>query len=1466
VWVARILQGASGRLDAGRVIARLVCAVFALVGALPLLAAALVSSGPVKRWAERETTRLLSEEFGVSARYRVELRLLPLRLAVEDLSIPSSDGGEPALRAEAVTVVPRIFSLLGGRLDLGEIELERPRARLVLKDGKVANLSYRLKPRKGPSGKVERAPFSSLAITEGRFDVELDGTRIKTGLVDLDVFADRGPSFEIALQVDSAEVVRSREDDTILTKRDGSPVPPRPAVDEDVLCRLEARLRLEPGAVAVRRLALLGRADDKIAKGTAPSCTGPESDARTLALRVSQLTLTPRTNAAPLFAGHVVARAPLSLVNRFVRTLPLHGWAGFAGDARFDGSEKLPELEGKLSGDGIAIGPYRLAKAMSADVRIRRDALELPRFEMGFSDGRVEILGGRIAPFEKGVPMKVASLRTSSVAFTSLMRDLNVTPNTIVNWDIRETRAENVSGTLSPVQVGGKFSADTHDFEVFDRAFHKPARQHMIGVKHAVLRGNFRVVPGALEFFDTDTQFGKSSIRVKLVSIGFANTIKLDIEKGSRIDLRDGSPLVDLPMAGLAELDVHMAGEMSNPLLTGNVKIQGFEFGGFPIGDLTSGKVKFRPLYLEVSDLQGQKGKSTFTVPSARIDFDSAATVLADARVKTSSLDIRDFLAMWHFEKDPRWSDLAGKMGAEVSVRYVLGGPEDPCRGGVLTTSGTTTFSSLDLFGEHYDGGAASFRFRWFDREASYHAIEFSSPDIVLRKGSGTMVGSFEMTPGAKVRGHFVATEVPLDKLDALPQSLKVAEGQASGVAEIGGSIDALTTTGTGRLSSVRVGRSTLPPSRFSVELVPAPNRTRVIGKTACGGPITEPFVVADFDADNEAGQFVISGGLFGNQVKFDGLSVTRQRNKIARGNVTFENLDLAAVAELTPTFALSDSRLSGTLSGKLTLAEWRVSDPMRSRATLSLSALSLSRGGLSAELAGGPHRIELDTSALRVPGMAVVATTALGHRATFDFDGSIANLSGDPELEAHVRLRPMELSALTQVFPKIERASGTVTGRIDLEGPLRAPRHTGGFDLTRGEIVLRGFPSPITDLDLGLKLEGNEVSIARGSARIGSGRVSVSGGAPLRGFELGAVRLDVTARELSLPLGDGIRGVADADLLATYRPGAERTLPRITGNVLLRSFEYRRPVTMTADLSALGHRGRRTEFESYDPADDVVELDVTLRAARSLQIRTGVIEADLELEREGLILAGTNGRFGARGTVEVKPGGRITLRRSEFEITQGTVRFDDATRIAPTVDVTAVTDYRRYAGSSTSQGPSAPAGATSTSVSGGNWRIRMHAHGDADNLKIDLTSDPVLAQDDIFLLLTVGLTRAELDQAQSASVGESVALEALGTLSGADRAVTDAVPVIDEFRFGSAYSSRTGRTEPTVTIGKRLTERVRANVTTGIAESREVRSNVEWQLSNRVSVESSYDNVNDISSSALGNLGADVRWRLEFE
>jgi len=232
--------------------------------------------------------------------------------------------------------------------------------------------------------------------------------------------------------------------------------------------------------------------------------------------------------------------------------------------------------------------------------------------------------------------------------------------------------------------------------------------------------------------------------------------------------------------------------------------------------------------------------------------------------------------------------------------------------------------------------------------------------------------------------------------------------------------------------------------------------------------------------------------------------------------------------------------------------------------------------------------------------------------------------------------------------------------------------------------------------------------------------------------------------------------------------------------------------------------------------------------------------------------------------------------------VREGFVRFDNPFKIAPKVELRAQTEYRRYA---SSQGPEQPAGAVSSgegaSATGataspvsaaastsaaGVWRITLQARGEADNLQVTLSSDPPLSQEDIVLLLTIGMTRAEIDRGATAALGETVGLEALSALTGADKAVKTIVPLIDEFRFGTGYSSRTARTEPTVTVGKRITDSVRASVTTGVSEDREVRSNIEWRLNRQISVQGSYDNLNDVSSSPLGNVGVDFRWRLEFE
>ncbi|HWZ91108.1 MAG TPA: translocation/assembly module TamB domain-containing protein, partial [Polyangiaceae bacterium] len=1241
-----------------------------------------------------------------------------------------------------------------------------------------------------------------------------------------------------------------------------------------VLCRLELRLRYEPGDILVRRLSALGTADLDAQSGTFPDCDGNRDDVpgRVL-LRLSQLRIGLRAGEVPLIDGHVVLHAPLPIINRYVRMLPWTGAVSFAGDVRYDGRHKLPDVRGKLTGTGITMGKYQLAKKLDVDLDVAGDIVNIPRYQMTFADGDVVLKNGHIEPFAPGVVMRAERVDSKGMQFEGLMRDLGVTSDTLIKWDLNDVRVTKIGGTIKPLKIDADIYADTRNFEVFNRSFRDPARKHMVGVKAALVRGHLGVRPNSFDIYDTRTDFGQSSIGVRLVSIGFDDKVGLSVLKGSRIDLGDVSPIVDIPIAGKAEVDVEMTGVAPDIGLTGNLKVGDFQFGGFPFGDIVSSKVKFKPLILDLADVQVKKGKSDYTVPSARLDFDGPATLVTDAQVKSSNFDLRDFFNMWHFDTDPRFDEIRGETALDTSVHYVLGGAADRCGGGNLRVFGSARLAALDLFEERYDSGDAQFDFRWTDRDATYQGVDLDVPSLTLRKGSGTLIGSLGMRQGGKVYGHFVGSAVPLSHLDALPATLRGADGQLSAVAEVSGSVDDLELSASGRISPVRIGRATLPASRFDVHLVPTQREQKIVGTTHCGKPIGAPFERSDYDADASVGVFHTNAELFGGQVKFADLTITRQRNKVVRGDVLFSALDLGAMAELSPALGESETRVAGKLSGKLALGEFHVKTPLESRVELALSEWDVTRKGYRVELASGSQPIVFEKGRFSLPGLGFTATTPRGQKATFDAQGAVFNVATFPQIDAKLTLRPMQLASLVDVIPRAERAEGTLSGKLEVQGPLLAPRFAGGFDLEHGEIAIRGLPLPVSDIDVALRIDKNELRIEKGSANVGSGTLQMTGGAPLRGLELGAAHFAITARELALPMNEGIRAVADADLDVNIKPqgDGERELPRITGDVTLRSFEYKRPVTMTADISSLAQRGKRTEVDTYDPADDVLAFEVRLRSLRPMRLQNNLIDAELDVADEGLLLSGTNGRFGLRGAVTLRPRGKIFLRRSEFEVTQGRVRFDDLTRIAPEVDVTAVTEYRRYqTNTPTSSAPTASptsSGSSSAPTSqGGRWRIQLHAHGDADKLKIDLTSDPALAQDDIFLLLTVGLTRAELDQAQSASVGESVALEALGSLSGADRAVKDAVPLIDEFRFGSAYSSRTGRTEPTVTIGKRLTRRIRANVTSGVADSREVSSNVEWQLSPRVSVEGSYDNVNDISSSSLGNLGADVRWRLEFQ
>src|SRR5688500_1507155 len=120
------------RRDWGRVLARILCVFFAIAGLVPVGIGLLVRTSWARGIATRETQKIVAQ-YGVDAKYDLELRLWPLSLTMRGLHVAASDGGDPFITAKRVSARPKIFGLLAGKLVIDQIEIEKPKARVVLK-------------------------------------------------------------------------------------------------------------------------------------------------------------------------------------------------------------------------------------------------------------------------------------------------------------------------------------------------------------------------------------------------------------------------------------------------------------------------------------------------------------------------------------------------------------------------------------------------------------------------------------------------------------------------------------------------------------------------------------------------------------------------------------------------------------------------------------------------------------------------------------------------------------------------------------------------------------------------------------------------------------------------------------------------------------------------------------------------------------------------------------------------------------------------------------------------------------------------------------------------------------------------------------------------------------------------------------------------------------------------------------
>jgi translocation and assembly module TamB len=1499
----------TSRRSAGRFVARILCFLLAFVGLLPILLGIAIRV-PVVRFAVIDVVRRELMKQHIDATFDVAPSLWPLAIVLNDVRVYSKDGGSPAIDAGRISASPRVLGLLAGKLEFDSIELRDAKIRAELamsKDEKggdvleIQNLGLKIPLPVSDPNEAKKPfvlPVRDISLSSVDLNVRFDAVRARMFAVDANLTAIDGPKgsiLEVAVTSPRlmTETTRSRPRPAAAQAAVAQPTlppgqlsPPTPlsaeqgkskpvydtVFDDDELCGIEARVRYEPPTgIRIRRLFAHGGMDQDEAANTPPGCLLADTDPRKVDLQLSNINLLlSETKAPPKASGHATARVPLTVVSRIEGAPDMAGWAKLDAELQYSPEHKLPDGNGVLSVENIRIDKFAFSKKIESHFSIKSDVIKSSNTFISIAEGEAKLYDVTVSPFEEGVPLHAnASIKNSS--FEALMRDLGVSKHPLVTWDLDDLKVTSFKGTLVPLNLAGDIAGSTSNFAVYDRGADNPAHTRIIGVRMALLGTRVVVSPDKLSFTNVKLNTGASVVEGGSVGIGFAGGIQVDVPK-TRIDLRELSPLTSLPLAGIADVKVRVAGDTSDPILLGEGRIDNFVLGEMKLGSITNLKARQQGKSVTLTDVKVQKGGSAYEMPSARFDFGGDSNVKLEGEISTKAFDLRELLSLWNMDQDPRFADYEAKIETRQHLRLVLGGHEDVCGGGLIQTSGPIVVRNLKVLGESFDEGTANFDLNWPDRQAGFDGAEVRVNSFALHKRKraeetrGSVLGSATILRGGELRANAVFESMPIHRLDSLGAAADLLSGNLSGWANVTGTLERWVASGsvesnTTRINGVRYGESNVA---FNITQVPptpsGPEPVRP--RTACGGVRSPPFDRESYLRNRQVpqGEIAITGSLLGGQLLARRLVMTREESPTYSGDVALAKFDLGALSRVInpPTYGDAEKEersLGGELTGEVHVERINKDKLGEASATFLVKELSLLASGQRLNLAPSGAPLQLAQGKVTIPKLTFGLASSAKVNGGLSIEGQVEDVfEKKSKLDVRGELTPIDLSVLAGIVPRLNRSAGMLRGSLRARGSLSEPDITGGLQLRNGEFSISGVPS-ISSADVDIVATDNEAKIQWASARFAGGELAILGRVPLRGASAGLLQGNVLGRSLHLEPADGIKTTIDCDLgvaLRVFGDGPSK-LPRISGKASLSSFEYTRPINLDLTQS-LGNTARRTAVETFDPSQDKVAIDVQVTATQPLRVKNNLIDMQLSIADPGLVVSGTNQRLGLRGELRSLEGGTLRLLANEFELRQVAVSFNDPSRILANLDVLAVTNYRRYSAGASSGGGSR----------GSDWRISLRVTGPSDSPKLEMTSEPALSQEDITLLLTIGLTKAEVDQLGSGALSVAV-YEAAGTVSGADKAVRKVIP-IDDFRFGSFYSPTTGKSEPNFTVGKRLTPAIQASISSGISETRQIRTNIEWRLSQRISAQTFYDNINNSSGLNFGNIGVGFRWRLEFE
>jgi outer membrane protein assembly complex protein YaeT len=379
---------------------------------------------------------------------------------------------------------------------------------------------------------------------------------------------------------------------------------------------------------------------------------------------------------------------------------------------------------------------------------------------------------------------------------------------------------------------------------------------------------------------------------------------------------------------------------------------------------------------------------------------------------------------------------------------------------------------------------------------------------------------------------------------------------------------------------------------------------------------------------------------------------------------------------------------------------------------TLSLAAL---RGAIDFDelaMSADDRDIRQTTPTRIVVADSVVRLEHLDLKGT---NGSVRgsgalSLTGAFPLQADLTAQS-DLAVLSPFIPPIE-TSGSLRLELHVKGTLPNPQTTGFVELDQAHLAVPNPPLQAAGIKLRAEFEGDRVTLKNLSGALNGGTFTGGGNLKLGGGGIRDANLFLKAKDVFAEIPGGLKTNSSLDLkLVSKKDGLA-----LEGQIEVQEGFFESPLDALSRSPEGLEETRPATVGSQSPASQPVALDIKIVTRRPVEMdnNLGRISGTADLR-----LAGTADHVRLLGALQLEPDGRLYFGDRTYYIERGTVRFLDASRITPELNIQAYTRTNDYT-------------------------IKLGLTGVLSEITTTFTSDPPLSREDVISVLLTGRTVAD--------------------------------------------------------------------------------------------------------------------------